>query len=379
MNTLIIAALAILCFYSCFKMKRENKLMRLLKLCNEDGKYPHLLDRDRTPAGVTYVYWIPDGVPFDSFTRPEGKAYQAIRQTLGDMHRIEVLPIDGHKLAVKVYEKELKREYAFRPEPVDAKNPLALALGEGYAGPVTLTLGDAAPHACIAGTTGSGKSVCLRSIIASIILHPKRVDLWLIDLKGGAEFYLFEKCERVVEYAKNVDEGRGLLLRLQAEMIRRYDLFAAAGVNNLDNYNRLGKRLRRQLLVVDEFAEFAGKKQEEARDILKDLLRRARAAGIHVIAATQRPDKDVLDGQIRANMPAYICFAVSSVTNSILVLGHGGAELLPGHGRGILRAPGRKEQEFQGYYLGEDECRDLIQHTYIDKPKQNRTKGAYYT
>ena len=315
------------------------------------------------------------------FLDPKNPKYQMLWQGLADRKRMEVIPLDGHKLAIKIIEKPLRDNYDYDPSPADPKNPLVFRLGESYSGPVEFALSDAAPHCCIAGTTGSGKSVCLRILITSMILSPNRVDVWLIDLKGGAEFFPFAKCERVVDYARNVDEGFSLLRKLQELMIRRYDQFAEAGVNSIDNYNaldRAGPKMRRNVLVVDEFAEFAARKSREAQEILKDLLRRARAAGIHVVVATQRPDADVMDGQIRANMPTYICFLVSSSSNSLVVLGHGGAELLPGHGRGILRYPGRKETEFQGYYLSEGDCEALVRPTYIEKKKkEDDTKGVY--
>lgn len=374
----VIGGLGAVIWWAATRPKPFNKLMRTLDLKNKEGKYPYQLDHDVGPRTETYVIEVPDGIPYEVFSDPKSKIFQTVRQSIGNMHRLEVVPIDGHKLAIRVILEELRDNYAYDPAPADKGNPLVFRIGESLAGPVTFTIGNDAPHLCVAGTTGSGKSVCLRSMITSMVLHPRRVDLFLVDLKGGVEFQPFQACERVAGYARSVPEGVGLLRKLQDEMIRRNDAFYRAGVNSIDAYNKLGRdRLRRQVLVVDEFAEFTASKDRDAQAILKDLLRRARSCGIHVLIATQRPDADVIDGQIRANMPAYICHMVSSSSNSIVVLGHGGAESLPGHGRAILRAPGRKEVEIQGYYLGEDECREMVRHTYVKKAEQpENTNGV---
>lgn len=377
---IIIGGLACIVGWGCFGMKKENKLMRTLELKNKAGVYPHLIDRDETPRVKTYVFWAPDGIPFEVFTKPESKVYQAIRQSLGDMHRIEVLPLDGHKIAVRVIKEELKDRYDFVPEPADKKNPLTFAIGESLDGPVKFSLGNTVPHICIAGSAGSGKSVCLRSMIASLILHPKKVNIWLIDMKGGTEFQVFQKCSRVSGYAKTVPEGIEILKQLQTEMVRRNELFFEEGVNSIDTYNAAHPKepMKRHVLFVDEFAEFMSGKDRTAKEILKDLARRARSSGIHMVIATQRPDSDVLDGQVRANMPGYLCFMVASTTNSTLILGHGGAQQLPGNGRGIMRVPARKETEFQGYLLEESECKKLIEHTYENKlpPRELKAVGS---
>jgi DNA segregation ATPase FtsK/SpoIIIE-like protein len=375
---IIVGGLAGVIGWGCFGMKRENKLFRTLDLKNKEGKFPHLLDRDETPRVKTYVFWLPDGISMELFTDPKSRIYQAIRQSLGDMHRIDLVPIDGHKIAVRVIKEELKSRYDYEPGPADKKDPLTFAIGESLEGPVAFSLGNTVPHICIAGSAGSGKSVCLRGMITSLILHQKKVSLWLIDMKGGTEFQVFQRCSRVSGYAKSVPEGLEILKQLQGEMIRRNDLFFAEGVNSIDTYNAAHpkEQLKRHVLFVDEFAEFMAGKDRTAKDILKDLARRARSSGIHMVIATQRPDSDVLDGQIRANMPGYLCFMVASTTNSTLILGHGGAQQLPGNGRGIMRVPARKETEFQGYYLGEEECKALVQHTYVNKQPAEEKKAV---
>jgi DNA segregation ATPase FtsK/SpoIIIE, S-DNA-T family len=376
-NVAAAVAIGLPVWWVLLREKPENKLMKVLQLKNSKDKYPHLIDKTYTDSGITYVYWIPDGVSMEMLADPKNPKHQMLKQSLADNHRMEVLPLDGHKIAFRVIERELAGNYPYSPEPADKGNPLVFALGESLAGAVTLKMGDTVPHICIAGSAGSGKSVCMRAMIASLILHPRRVYIHLIDLKGGVEFLPFMRCSRVESYAKNPGEGVGILHALQDEMIRRNELFFKEEVNNIDNYNAKHPKdtLKRHILFVDEFAEYA--KNKEAKDILKDIARRARSCGIHMVVATQRPDADVLDGQIRANMPAYVCFMVASTTNSTLVLGHGGAEKLPGHGRGILRAPGIKDVEFQGYYLSESECESLVSPTYVKKAKHDiETSGV---
>jgi hypothetical protein len=366
-NVALAVAVGLPVWWVFIREKPENKLMRVLQIKNSKDKYPHLIDKDYTDAGVTYVYHVPDGISMEMLRDEKNPKYQMLKQSLADNHRMEVLPLDGHKLAFRVIEHELGDNYPYSPEPADKSNPLVFALGESLSGNVVLKMGDTVPHICIAGSAGSGKSVCMRAMITSLILHPRRVYIHLIDLKGGVEFLPFMRCSRVESYAKNPGEGVGIMHRLQDEMIKRNETFFKEGVNSIDSYNAKHPKdtMKRHILFVDEFAEYA--KNKEAKEILKDIARRARSCGIHLCCATQRPDADVLDGQIRANMPAYVCFMVASTTNSILVLGHGGAEKLPGHGRGILRAPGIKDVEFQGYYLSESECESLVSPTYERK------------
>jgi DNA segregation ATPase FtsK/SpoIIIE-like protein len=375
-NAALVAALGVPVWWF-MRTKPENKLMHTLQIKNSEDKFPHLLDKDRTDAGVTYVYWIPDGINMAALANADNPKYQMLKQGLADNHRMEVVPIDGHKLAFMVFEHELPKVCNYNPNCIKNSNPLEFALGVSYRGEVKLTMGNTVPHICIAGAAGSGKSVCMRAMITSLILHPRRTHIHLIDLKGGVEFLPFMRCARVDSYAKSADEGVAVMRKLQDEMIRRNDLFFTEGVNSIDSYNAKYQKapMKRHILFIDEFAEYA--KDRPAKDILKDIARRARSSGIHLCCATQRPDADVLDGQIRANMPAYICHMVASTTNSTLILGHGGAEKLPGQGRAILRAPGIKDTEFQGYYLSEQDCEDLVKPTYITKSaKELDTSGV---
>jgi hypothetical protein len=378
---LVGGGLAWLVWLATHRQNKVNKLMRTLDIKNKDGRYPHLLDYDESERVETYVLWVPDGIPYELFVKPESKVHQAIKQSLGDMRRIEVIPISGHKIAVRVIKEELGFSYPLPLEEIRKSAPMTFALGESLAGSISLKMGDEAPHLCIAGTTGGGKTYLLKSLILQCILKPKRIDVAIIDLKGGADTYMFEKCERVIMYARTVGEGEGVLKRLQVEMERRYDLFSRVGASNIDKYNKKASpRLRRIFLFVDEFAGFSDKKFPAAQEILKDLLRRARASGIHVCVDTQHPTTDVINTQIKANMPAFIAFLTATQSNSITILGHGGAELLPGHGRGILRAPGMKEVEFQGYDASETVCEELVRHTYVTKPEEKpQKKGVIQT
>lgn len=356
----------------------EDTFWKKIGVKSPSEKYPHLLSKTKTESGVTYLFHVPDGISMEPLADPKNARHQMIRQSLGDNRRIEVVPVNGHKMAIKVFERALKDTYDYSPVPVDPNDPLVFALGESLSGRVIIKLGNTIPHLCIPGSAGSGKSVCMRGMVCSLCLHPKETSIHLIDLKGGVEFLVFMKCQRVKSYAKTPDEGVAILRKLQQEMIRRNELFFSEGVNSIDSYNAKhpDQPMERHVLFIDEFAEYS--KNNDAKAILKDLSRRARSCGIHMVIATQRPDADVLDGQIRANITGYVCFMVASTTNSTLIIGHGGAEQLPGHGRAILRAPAQKEVEFQGYYLSEDECEELVRPTYVEKaPPQDDTKGVF--
>lgn len=248
------------------------------------------------------------------------------------------------------------------------------------------------PHMLVAGTTGSGKSVFLNGIITSLLMRntPDDLQLFLIDPKM-VEFKRFSKLH-YVKYVTDTQKAITLLSKLCKEMDRRYAVMANAGSRDIDDYNRRNPadRLPKLVLVIDEMAdmmESTFKKSVESNIVR--LAQKARACGIHMVLATQRPTVKVISGQIKANIPTRVCLSVMSRTDSMVVLDQIGAENLQGHGD-MLYLDGmnnRKPQRLQGGLITDSEICNVTmdlalsnQHDYTNEELENSGKDilAYY-
>jgi len=240
-----------------------------------------------------------------------------------------------------------------------------------------------APHMLIAGTTGSGKSVCINTIIASIMLtrSPHDVKLILIDPKM-VELSIFQNIPHLeLPVVTDMKQATNVLLWAVEKMESRYELFNNAGVKNIKAYNKLGEdKLRERLgddfneeytprhvpyivFVIDEMADLMMQSKKEAEQAIARLAQKARAVGIHVIVATQRPSTDVITGLIKGNLPTRIAFQVASKIDSRVILDQMGAEKLLGQGD-MLYTPPQSSQlvRVQGALVEDHELQALVDH-----------------
>jgi len=260
----------------------------------------------------------------------------------------------------KVGLKELLQTPAFTGNSIR----LPIALGADVAGnPVIADLTDM-PHLLIAGATGSGKSVCLNTIIVSLLykLGPQRLKLLMIDPKM-VELTIYNGLPHLL--APVVTEARksSLVLRwMVSEMERRYKAFAEVGARDIYRYNESqGEHLPYIVVIIDELADLMMVSPVEVEDSICRLAQMARAAGIHLLVATQRPSVDVVTGIIKANMPSRIAFAVSSQADSRTILDGGGAEKLLGRGDMLFYPVGAaKPHRVQGAYLSDQEIEKVV-------------------
>jgi S-DNA-T family DNA segregation ATPase FtsK/SpoIIIE len=258
-----------------------------------------------------------------------------------------------------------------------SKAKLPLPLGRDVNG--RYVVGDLAkmPHLLIAGATGSGKSVCLNGIISTFLLtrSPEDLKLMMIDPKQveltGYNGVPHLQCPVVTEMDKVVGALR-LTLR---EMERRYALFARLGVRNLDGYRMKvadepgAERLPHLVVIIDELADLMMTAPDEVETLLVRLAQMARATGIHLIIATQRPSVNVLTGLIKANVPARIAFAVSSLVDSRVVLDMPGAERLLGRGDMLFLPPdAAKPQRIQGAFIDDKDAHYVVSHWHAVAP-----------
>jgi S-DNA-T family DNA segregation ATPase FtsK/SpoIIIE len=248
--------------------------------------------------------------------------------------------------------------------------PLMVWLGKDIAGKPVYTDLARLPHLLIAGTTGSGKSGCVNCIISSILLRasPDKVKLILIDPKK-VELSHFEYVPHLlVPVVTNMKNAAGVLHNIVKEMENRYELMELEKARNLEEANKArahrGERpLPFVVVVIDELADLMMVSPGEVEEYIIRLAQKARAVGIHLVVATQRPSVDVITGMIKANVPSRIAFAVSSQTDSRVILDTNGAETLLGMGDMLFKPLGSNRlQRIQGAFITEEEIHRLVTH-----------------
>ena len=248
--------------------------------------------------------------------------------------------------------------------------PLMAWLGLDLSGkPIYIDLAKM-PHLLIAGSTGTGKSVCLNGILASILLRstPRSLRMILIDPKK-VELNHYESIPHLLTpVVTNMKDAAAVLANVVREMESRYELMGMARARNLRDWNEARAaqgepEIPTVLVVIDELADLMMVSPAEVEDSIIRLAQKSRAVGIHLVLATQRPSADVITGMIKANVPSRIAFAVSSQVDSRVILDSGGAEALLGHGDMLFRPVGTSRlQRLQGAYVSEDEIKEITDH-----------------
>jgi S-DNA-T family DNA segregation ATPase FtsK/SpoIIIE len=250
------------------------------------------------------------------------------------------------------------------------KSQLRLGLGQDVSGHAIAADLTAMPHLLIAGTTGSGKSVCVNSIVACLLLQntPEDMKLLMIDPKRVELTFYNGVPHLLAPVVVDLDRVVSALQWVSREMDERYRKFSKAGVRNIADYNQrmrgIGQpRLPYLVVVIDELADLMMMSPDETERVLARLAQLARATGIHLVVATQRPSVDVVTGLIKANFPARIAFAVASSVDSRVILDQPGAERLLGRGDMLYQAPDAAAPvRMQGAFVSESELNRLIRH-----------------
>jgi len=257
--------------------------------------------------------------------------------------------------------------YAGRPEKT---SPLVAWLGKGIDGLPVWTDIAKMPHVLVAGTTGSGKSGCVNAILSSILMQasPNEVRLVLVDPKQ-VELNHYENVPHLLTPVVTSPRlAANVLSNLIGEMESRYGIMSEARARNLDELNRVRRKrgespLPHILCVIDELADLMMVAPAEVEDSIIRLAQKSRATGIHLVLATQRPSTDIITGTIKVNIPSRIAFAVSSQTDSRVILDQGGAEALLGQGDMLFRGAGTsKLSRVQGAFITEDEIARITNH-----------------
>lgn len=272
-------------------------------------------------------------------------------------------------------------------------SPLAIPLGRGVSGEPVVSDLSTMPHLLIAGTTNSGKSICIAGITMSLVLnnHPDDLKLVMIDPKR-VELKRFSGLPHLYgEVETEVERIMGVLRWATTEMENRYRLLETTRARNLDSFNakmaKAGKpKLPRIVILIDELADLMLNSAEQTQDQIVRLAQKARAIGIHLVVATQRPSVDVVTGVIKANFPTRIAFTVASQVDSRVILDQPGAETLLGRGDMLFVHPETGLQRSQGVMITDSEIRSVIkwwaentdarQKQQLDLPAPEPAKSA---
>ena len=287
--------------------------------------------------------------------------------------RIEA-PIPGKRaVGIEVPNKEKEavhlREVLDSQEFVENKSKLTVALGKDVAGNIQLADIGKMPHVLIAGSTGSGKSVCINTIITSIIYNakPSEVKFVMVDPKV-VELSVYNGIPHLlIPVVTDPKKAAGALAWAVQEMDERYNKFASKGVRDLKGYNKAiekeneAGKLPQIVIIIDELADLMMVAKNDVEDAICRLAQKARAAGMHLVIATQRPSVDVITGLIKANVPSRIAFAVSSQVDSRTILDSVGAEKLLGKGDMLFFPAGApKPSRVQGAFVSDDEVEKIV-------------------
>jgi len=320
------------------------------------------------PAVTQYAIEIAKGTKLSKITSLQNDLALALAAPQGQI-RIEA-PIPGRNLVgLEVPNRSLEivplKETLSKKAMKETKSQLAFPLGLDVSGEIVIADIDKMPHVLIAGATGSGKSVCINSIITSILFRasPQEVKLILVDPKR-VELTFYNDIPHlltpvIVEPEKVVSALKWAI----AEMERRYKLFAEVGVRNIAGYNELSgfQAIPYIVIIIDELADIIFYAPSEVEDSITRLAQMARATGIHLVLATQRPSVDVLTGLIKANINCRLSFNVNSMVDSRVIIDSPGAEKLLGRGDMLYIPPDQaKPTRIQGTFISEKDIKNLI-------------------
>ncbi|HOQ05342.1 MAG TPA: DNA translocase FtsK 4TM domain-containing protein [Anaerohalosphaeraceae bacterium] len=362
----------------------EHKARTLEELLEEFGIQAEVVNAEPGPAITMYELQLAAGVKVNQISNLAND----IARALGSGMVRVVAPLAGkNTIGIEVPNSQREivrlRDLILKGGASASKMQIPLFLGKGSSGEVLVSDLGAMPHLLIAGTTGSGKSVCINSIITSILMtrRPDEVKLILIDPKM-VEMAAFESiphlmCPTVTEMRR----AEQILQWAMEKMDERYELLAEAKVRNIASYNKLTpeelierfqpstqeeeaqipKKLPHIVIIIDELADLMMTSAKEVESYIVRIAQKSRAVGIHLVLATQRPQATVVTGLIKANMPARIAFRVAGRMDSRIILDQNGAESLLGQGDMLFLIPGTSDLiRAQGAYLEDDEIRNIV-------------------
>ena len=348
---------------------RENTT-RLADTLKSFGIEPHIVNVIRGPSVTRYELELDRGVKLSKITNLADDIALSLGATgvriSAIPDKISVVGIEvPNKTVNTVYAREVIDSVAFK----NSKSKISFAVGKDISG--NCIVGDIArlPHMLIAGTTGSGKSVCMNTLILSLLYKakPDEVKLIMVDPKM-VELGVYNGIPHLlIPVVTDPKKAAGALQWTVTEMMRRYRLMSEEGVRDLESYNKAifndpdQEPMPQIVVVIDELADLMLVAAKEVEESICRIAQMGRASGIHLVIATQRPSADVITGLMKANIPSRIAFAVSSSMESRIILDTQGAEKLVGKGDMLFAPLGQgKPKRVQGCYISDDEVQAVV-------------------
>ena len=348
---------------------RENS-KRLADALKSFGIEPHIVDVIRGPSVTRYELELDPGVKLSKITNLSDDIALSLGATgvriSAIPDKISVVGIEvPNKTVNTVYAREVIDSLAFR----NSKSKISFAVGKDISG--NCIVGDISklPHMLIAGTTGSGKSVCMNTLIVSLLYKakPDEVRLIMVDPKM-VELGVYNGIPHLlIPVVTDPKKAAGALQWTVTEMMRRYRLMSDMGVRDLESYNKAvrgdpdQKQMEQIVVVIDELADLMLVAAKEVEESICRIAQMGRASGIHLVIATQRPSSDVITGLMKANIPSRIAFAVSSAMESRIILDTQGAEKLVGKGDMLFAPLGQgKPKRIQGCFITDEEVQSVV-------------------
>lgn len=321
---------------------------------NSLGEYPKVVKNNKP----VFIVKIPIGLDLDIFKRYQ----EALEIYLNNRVKIESssgwLRIEMLKELPKAVEYEIQNR---------TSSTIKFNIGKSLDKNITLDLKEN-PHTYVVGTTGSGKSVMTKVILTNLATQyvPGELELYLCDLKM-VELNLFRNLQHTKKFVYTVEDTTEVISDLLEETRKRYNLFMENEVTDIFSYNKLRgvKRLKYQVLYIEEIVMLLEDKNKSAMKLLKQLIAISRASGLYVFLTTQRPDNTIIDNVVKANINNRIVLKTEDKKNSVVALDEEGAEKLRGNGHGYLKN-GSKIEEFQGYFITDEQVKEYISK-YLNK------------
>lgn len=336
--------------------------VKLFKIIDENNIKPKQVASYESSLGRVYKFTIPPGMTLKDFLKEKDGLSTQLGQDIN-------MRLSGSYLEIEIIEKNLPKLLNYKVPTRSATDGIEITIGESLEHKVTINLKEN-PNTYIVGSTGSGKSVCTKVILTSLIncYSSDELELILCDLKR-VELNLFSNIKHCSRFVYTVEDTTEVINDVLKEVEDRYDLFMKYKVTDIFSYNKLQgvKKLKFKILYIEEIVMLLESKNKRATKLLKQLAAICRAAGVYCILTTQRPSSDILDSVIKANINNRIVFKCEDTKNSVVALDRKGAENLEGKGHGYLKQ-GYSITEFRGYYITDTQVNKYIKK-YIVRDK----------
>ena len=337
-----------------------EEFFKTVGLKNKKDEYLKQIKLYSSEKGYVYLLAVPFGIGVSDLKKYQESLELQLR------NKVDIRERKGY-IEIEVITKELNDNIPYTLPVRERKDGIKFPIGESLNEKIILDLKEN-PHSYIVGTTGSGKSVCTKSILTSIsnLYSPNELELYLCDLKR-VELNLFSKLKHTKKFVYTVEDTTEVIADLLEETNKRYDLFMKNNVTSIFEYNKLPgvKKLKYQILYVEEIVLLLEDKKKTAMKLLKQLIAISRASGCYVFLTTQRPSNDVIDNVVKANINNRIVFKCEDSKNSMVALDQEGADKLKGKGHGLIKR-GADIIEFQSFFITDEQVKELTRKYIVN-------------